>query len=65
MDTKFFLKKGQSYADFVIADYLGNSSTNHNDHGCRLNVAKETFYKVNQAFAFPKNSPLLQLFNRK
>jgi len=49
----------------VIAEYLGNSTVNRDDQGCRLNVAKETFYKVNQAFALPKNSPLLSLFNRK
>ena len=32
---------------------------------CRSSVAKETFYKVNQAFALPKGSSLGPLFNKK
>jgi hypothetical protein len=32
---------------------------------CHLSIAKETFYKVNQAFALPKGSPIGSLFNKK
>ena len=32
---------------------------------CRLSLAKERFYKTNNAFVLRKNSPLRNIFNQK
>ncbi|KZS12967.1 putative Ionotropic receptor 7e [Daphnia magna] len=43
----------------VEKDFISSGFT------CNLDVAKETFYKVNQAFALPKGSPIGAFFNKK
>ncbi|XP_057377911.1 glutamate receptor ionotropic, delta-2-like isoform X2 [Daphnia carinata] len=43
----------------VEKDFISSGST------CTMGVAKETFYKVNQAFAVPKGSPIGAFLNRK
>jgi len=58
--TFFLSTENQARIRYAIEQNFIQSGTQ-----CHLSIAKETFDKVNQAFALPKGSPVGSLFNRK